>query len=72
MLEHYDAMMSHHGVEPGVRMARKHLGWYARGFAGAAEFRNRVMKLSDPAAVRAAVNEAWDAALAASSLRAAA
>jgi tRNA-dihydrouridine synthase B len=72
LLEHYDAMMSHYGVEAGVRVARKHLGWYARGFAGAAEFRNRAMKLADPAAVRAAVNEAWDAALAAASLRAAA
>ena len=64
LLEHYDAMMSHYGVEAGVRVARKHLGWYARGFPGAAEFRNRAMKLSDPAAVRVAVNEAWDAALA--------
>jgi tRNA-dihydrouridine synthase B len=72
LLEHYDAMMSHYGVEAGVRVARKHLGWYARGFAGAAEFRNRAMKLADPAAVRAAVTEAWDAALAAASLRAAA
>jgi tRNA-dihydrouridine synthase B len=65
LLEHYDAMLSHYGVEAGVRVARKHLGWYARGFPGAADFRNRVMKFSDPAAVRAAVNEAWDAALSA-------
>jgi tRNA-dihydrouridine synthase B len=72
LLEHYDAMMSHYGTEAGVRVARKHLGWYARGFPGAADFRNRAMKLSDPAAVRAAVNEAWDAALASPSLRAAA
>jgi tRNA-dihydrouridine synthase B len=61
LLGHYDDMMSHYGVEAGVRVARKHLGWYARGFPGAAEFRNRVMKLTDPAAVRAAVNGAWDA-----------
>ena len=65
LLEHYDAMLSHYGIDAGVRVARKHLGWYARGFPGAAEFRNRVMKFSDPAAVRAAVNEAWDAALSA-------
>jgi tRNA-dihydrouridine synthase B len=65
LLEHYDAMLSHYGIEAGVRVARKHLGWYARGFPGAAEFRNRAMKFSDPAAVRAAVNEAWNAALSA-------
>jgi tRNA-dihydrouridine synthase B len=63
LLEHYDAMMSHYGVEAGVRVARKHLGWYARGFPGAADFRNRVMKLADPAAVHEAVNNAWSAAL---------
>lgn len=26
--EHYDAMLAHYGVHHGVRMARKHLGWY--------------------------------------------
>jgi tRNA-dihydrouridine synthase B len=72
LLEHYEAMLNHYGIEAGVRVARKHLGWYARGFPGAAEFRNRVMKFSDPAAVRAAINEAWDAALSAGSARAAA
>jgi len=72
LLEHYDAMLSHYGTEAGMRVARKHLGWYARGFAGAADFRNRAMKLADPAAVRAAINEAWDAALGAASVREAA
>jgi tRNA-dihydrouridine synthase B len=72
LLAHYDDMLSHYGTEAGVRMARKHLGWYARGFPGAAEFRNRAMKLSDPAAVRQAVNDAWDAALDAAAVRAAA
>ncbi|WP_371708792.1 tRNA dihydrouridine synthase DusB [Labrenzia sp. PHM005] len=26
--EHYGAILSHYGVLPGVRIARKHLGWY--------------------------------------------
>jgi tRNA-dihydrouridine synthase B len=72
LLAHYDDMLSHYGTEPGVRMARKHIGWYARGFAGAAEFRNRAMKLADPAAVRAAIHDAWDAALQSAPVRAAA
>lgn len=72
LLAHYDDMMSHYGIEAGVRVARKHIGWYARGFSGAAEFRNRAMKLADPAAVRAAINDAWDAALDAAPARAAA
>jgi tRNA-dihydrouridine synthase B len=59
VLEHFEAMLEHYGTEPGVRMARKHMGWYAKGFPGAAEFRGRVMTLSDPAAVRDAVRAAW-------------
>lgn len=61
VLEHYDAMLAHYGTEPGLRMARKHLGWYARGFPGAAEFRGRVVTLPDPNAVRDAIRTAWSA-----------
>jgi tRNA-dihydrouridine synthase B len=63
VLEHFDAMLSHYGADNGVRMARKHMGWYAKGFPGAAEFRGRVMTLSDPTAVRAAVRAAWAPAM---------
>jgi tRNA-dihydrouridine synthase B len=46
--EHYEAMLSHYGRETGVRMARKHLGWYIKGLPGSAEFRNRVNFVDDP------------------------
>ncbi len=42
LLEHYDAMLSHHGAFPGVRLARKHVAWYSRGLPGSAEFRVRI------------------------------
>ena len=64
LLEHFDAMLVHYGTETGVRMARKHVGWYARGFPGAAEFRARAMTLADPGAIRDAIRAAWDPALA--------
>jgi tRNA-dihydrouridine synthase B len=63
LLEHFDAMLVHYGTETGVRMARKHIGWYARGFPGAAEFRARAMTMSDPAAIRASIAAAWQPAL---------
>jgi len=47
ILEHYEDMLSHYGRECGVRMARKHLGWYTRGLHGSAEFRNRVNFIED-------------------------
>lgn len=51
ILEHYDAMLSHYGSDTGVRMARKHLGWYVKGLPGSAEFRNKVNFVDDPDAV---------------------
>ena len=46
--EHYEAMLAHYGRETGVKMARKHLGWYVKGIKGSAEFRNRANFIDDP------------------------
>jgi tRNA-dihydrouridine synthase B len=51
-LEHFEAMLIHHGAFKGLRAARKHLAWYARGLRGAAAFRERVNRLTDAEAVR--------------------
>ncbi len=42
LVEHYRAMLDHYGEDVGVKIARKHLGWYTKGLPGSAEFRNRV------------------------------
>ena len=49
---HYDEMLSHYGIETGVRMARKHLGWYSKGLDNAAEFRATVNRIGEPEQVR--------------------
>ena len=41
--EHYETMLAHYGAEPGMRVARKHIGWYSKGLPGSAEFRSAVM-----------------------------
>ena len=46
--EHYRAMLVHYGEDVGSKVARKHLGWYTKGLAGSAEFRNRVNFIDDP------------------------
>jgi tRNA-dihydrouridine synthase B len=51
IVEHYGAMLEHYGSDTGVKMARKHLGWYTKGLAGSAEFRNRVNFIDDPRVV---------------------
>ena len=50
--EHYDAMLSLYGRDVGVKMARKHIGWYTKGLTGSAEFRNRANQEPDPAVVQ--------------------
>ncbi len=48
LTEHYRAMLAHYGPDVGVKVARKHLGWYTKGLPGSAEFRNLVNFLDDP------------------------
>jgi tRNA-dihydrouridine synthase B len=47
VVEHYNRMLVHYGRETGVKMARKHLGWYTKGLHGSAEFRNQVNFIDD-------------------------
>ncbi|HTZ38482.1 MAG TPA: tRNA dihydrouridine synthase DusB [Stellaceae bacterium] len=49
---HYEAILAHYGCDVGVRIARKHIGWYSKGLPGSAEFRAAVNQSADPAAVR--------------------
>ncbi len=47
VLRHYDAMLRYYGRAVGVRIARKHLGWYSKGLPGSAEFRAAVNQTDD-------------------------
>jgi tRNA-dihydrouridine synthase B len=47
LVEHYSAMLEHYGRDTGVKIARKHLGWYTKGMHGSAEFRNHVNFVDD-------------------------
>ena len=44
---HFEDMLDHFGGYTGLRMARKHLAWYSRGYKLAAEFRNNINKMED-------------------------
>jgi tRNA-dihydrouridine synthase B len=57
IIEHYEGMLALYGKETGVKMARKHLGWYTKGLPGSAEFRNRANFIDDSSAVIAALGE---------------
>ncbi|MEO3431727.1 tRNA dihydrouridine synthase DusB [Inquilinus sp. CAU 1745] len=63
VLEHYEALLEHYGVEKGGRVARKHLAWYAKGLPGAAAFREGVNRTYDPEVVRDLVRRCYEPAI---------
>jgi tRNA-dihydrouridine synthase B len=55
LLGHYNDMLSHYGDTAGLRIARKHVGWYSRGLFRSAEFRAVINSSKDPDEVRALI-----------------
>jgi nifR3 family TIM-barrel protein len=78
--ELYDAMLRHHGLDIGIRHARKHVGWAldtAAATLGAPSdilkaLRSRVLTAVEPSIVRRRLAEAFDTLGAAATWRAAA
>jgi tRNA-dihydrouridine synthase B len=56
VLEHLADHYAFHGDVAGARIARKHLGWYARELVGGEAFRQEINRLETPTAQTAAVN----------------
>lgn len=63
VLEHFDAVLGHYGTETGVRMARKHIGWYSKGLPGSAEFRASVNMEADATRVRHLIQRFYEPVL---------
>ncbi len=58
ILDHYDDMLTFYGRELGLRMARKHLGWYLEE-AGLPHAREAILTATDPAEVIRLIQEAF-------------
>jgi tRNA-dihydrouridine synthase B len=58
--EHYEDMLTHYGAQTGMKMARKHVGWYSKGLPGSGEFRAAINRTDDPAAALAAIRSFYD------------
>lgn len=56
--DHYDEMIRFYGVKIGLRMARKHLGWYMDTCATPNDLRRAVLTAPDPQAVQRLIPEA--------------
>jgi tRNA-dihydrouridine synthase B len=55
---HYDSILGFYGRDLGLRIARKHLGWYSEAAGGPADLRARLMREGDPAQVLALLPDA--------------
>jgi tRNA-dihydrouridine synthase B len=55
--EHLEGLYALYGEEQGLRVARKHLGWYTRRLPGGEGFRQVVVRIDAAATQRAAVND---------------
>ncbi len=53
--EHLEDLLSHYGEDAGVRIARKHIGWYSKGLPGSAEFRAEMNTIPAAPALRARI-----------------
>jgi tRNA-dihydrouridine synthase B len=58
VLDHYDDMLTFYGRELGLRMARKHLGWYLDE-AGLPHARDAILTSTDPAQVIQLIEQAF-------------
>lgn len=58
--KHLNAIFDFYGEDMGVRFARKHISWYSRGMAGAAEFRASLTNLNTAASIQNAVNKLFE------------
>ena len=45
LMQHLEDLFEFYGEETGVKVARKHIGWYTKGLVGSAHFRHGLMQL---------------------------
>lgn len=63
VLEHYNDILSLYGTENGVRVARKHIGWYSTGLHNSADFRFRVNQSENPEEVKNLITNFYHGAI---------
>ncbi len=63
VLTHYEDILEHYGTDAGVRIARKHIGWYSKGLRDSADFRSQVNQIADPTRVKQLIGDFYHANL---------
>jgi tRNA-dihydrouridine synthase B len=60
ILEHFEDILQLYGIEGGVKITRKHLGWYSKGLKDSAEYRVRVNQTECPVQMRELVRNFYN------------
>ena len=60
ILRHYEEMLELYGTTTGIRMARKHIGWYTAGLHSSSAFRNEFNRISDPQMAKTAISDFYE------------
>jgi tRNA-dihydrouridine synthase B len=60
ILQHLASLYQFYGEHTGLRMARKHLGWYCRQLSEASELRQRLMAAEDSASQFSAAKQGFE------------
>lgn len=55
MAEHYDMILSHYGITQGMKIARKHLGWYVQDWENIDSFRAVINSEQNPEIVKESI-----------------
>jgi tRNA-dihydrouridine synthase B len=63
MTDHINAMFAHYGEYTGLRIARKHIGWYSKGLPQSADFRGKINSIDNAPAAMQAIHDFFDALL---------
>ncbi|MBL0941599.1 MAG: tRNA dihydrouridine synthase DusB [Alphaproteobacteria bacterium] len=63
LLTHVQDMYNHYGENPGVRIARKHIGWYSKGFPDSTDFRSKINQCDSADETLAMIENFYDLAL---------
>jgi tRNA-dihydrouridine synthase B len=57
ILEHYDSMIDLYGEDSGIKLARKHIGWYSNGLPNSSGFRAAINQMTKLVEVKEKIQE---------------
>lgn len=57
---HYDSMLEYYGIDSGIKIARKHLGWYSKGLHNSSIFRAKINTSTDHKEIKYLINQYFE------------